>query len=666
MLLKTLAATAIFILAFTANAQVFIPFSNWSCNEFIQSQTTNLSSEFSQGTFNNTSVSGNSVTLNAGQTLGTYTSKVYDVFGGCSTMLSWSKFAWTTSMPFGKQLTTANEVVTDYASVSPGLMNNLGGLWYLNESASPARDATINSTNLTNSSGMTFGGSGKLLNAPTFNTGYLNNSSPSAAIKTTGNQLSVSLWAKRATNTSTGTLVQCGPTGGFVIAVGVNPYTGSTIKVTKYAVIDIAAGNFPSDTNWHHLAVVYGSSGITTYVDNVVVGTSTDTQNFSNCAGAFSIGGQEAQWTGQIDEVGIWTRSLTAQEVQQIYRRGANRLKFQVRSCTQNDCSDNPTWLGPNNTSATYFTELNNNTIPTTGLGAVLTKSPEVLFGSFPALTIPNNRYFQYKATFETDNTTFQPSFSSSTVNRGCVGGTLTFSSSTTWTLPAGCRRMVVTAHGGGGASARASAAGRKGTGGSGGRVIKTLTMPAGTVFNIGIGNGGACSQTAGSGGYSGGGGGSAGSTCGTGQTGGGSATGGVGGIGSGTSCAGGNGGYGGGGGGGSKTAGYFGGGGGGATVLSVGVIDYVVAGGGGASGSSNGGPAGNGGNACVGYSGSDGGPGSTGSSAGGGGGGACTCLGGVCDADPTTDGALGGDTAGTTCQASNNGSDGSLTITWQ
>ena len=59
----------------------------------------------------------------------------------------------------------------------------------------------------------------------------------------------------------------------------------------------------------------------------------------------------------------------------------------------------------PNGTSGTYFSELNNNTTPITGLGDVKATLPSMLFSSFTSPPSAN-QYFQYRTIFESDSST--------------------------------------------------------------------------------------------------------------------------------------------------------------------------------------------------------------------------------------------------------------------
>ena len=112
---------------------------------------------------------------------------------------------------------------------------------------------------------------------------------------------------------------------------------------------------------------------------------------------------------GDLDEYAIWNRVLSAAEVLNLYRRGANRVRFQFRSCTSTTCADAPAWRGPNGTNTTYFSELYNNSVQLAQTGDALYTVPFMLFSNFTSFAIPSNRYFQYQLTLQTDNVTYSP-----------------------------------------------------------------------------------------------------------------------------------------------------------------------------------------------------------------------------------------------------------------
>lgn len=48
---------------------------------------------------------------------------------------------------------------------------------------------------------------------------------------------------------------------------------------------------------------------------------------------------------GDLDEVALWHRALSASEVHALYRRGASRVRFDVRGCAEATCAADPPWV---------------------------------------------------------------------------------------------------------------------------------------------------------------------------------------------------------------------------------------------------------------------------------------------------------------------------------
>ena len=161
---------------------------------------------------------------------------------------------------------------------------------------------------------------------------------------------------------------------------------------------------------WTHVAYTftYGTStSIKMYIDGVEqtggwwnTGTGNEAPYVSNEAlwigGSNFNGGVAVDYPtdGRIDEFMMFRRILTATEIANLYKRGALELQFQVRSCDDAACSGE-TFVGPDGTAGTYFTELLNTGFVTPQYG-------------FPSNLLPN-RYFQYRATFETTDSTYRP-----------------------------------------------------------------------------------------------------------------------------------------------------------------------------------------------------------------------------------------------------------------
>jgi hypothetical protein len=195
----------------------------------------------------------------------------------------------------------------------------------------------------------------------------------------------------------------------------------------------------------------------TNYLSNTAINTDVDVST----TGWLRLGSSSASDSaidGYLDEVAIWARELTASEVQQLYRRGANRIKYQVKSCmdelcqcasfnttpqgSANDCDGDGTpnatdlddafkaeFVGPGGNGMTTYSELYNrssgdmtfncsaNTTDSdasvcvddeiTLVGDSLTTTPSFSFSDFPASAQPpNNRYFQYRVMMEAEDNT--------------------------------------------------------------------------------------------------------------------------------------------------------------------------------------------------------------------------------------------------------------------
>jgi hypothetical protein len=151
---------------------------------------------------------------------------------------------------------------------------------------------------------------------------------------------------------------------------------------------------------------------VSLYVDGILNSSATSPSGPASTNGDVYIGqfgGGSFYYSGLIDEVAIWNKVLNATEILQLYRRGANRIRYQVRSCPDSICSSNPAWQGPDSTNQTYFSELNNNAVPSDGgdltsSDSVQATLPTMTFSAFGALTLTPNRYFQYRAIMESDD----------------------------------------------------------------------------------------------------------------------------------------------------------------------------------------------------------------------------------------------------------------------
>ena len=163
-----------------------------------------------------------------------------------------------------------------------------------------------------------------------------------------------------------------------------------------------------SDNQWHHVVSRFNSTHASIYVDGTLsanaVFSGDAPNNFPLRIGRPHTDGY--YYDGLIDELAIWNRSLSSDEINSIYKRGATRLNLTVRSCDDAVC-DTET-----------FTDINES-------------SPQNL----SSYNIGNSQYFQYKVDFSTVNLSYSPLLYNVTVFYG-TGTSDTVSPNVTLNLP--------------------------------------------------------------------------------------------------------------------------------------------------------------------------------------------------------------------------------------
>ncbi len=166
---------------------------------------------------------------------------------------------------------------------------------------------------------------------------------------------------------------------------------------TAFASINDQTISGAISSGWNHVVLIYdknaGSDQQTLYVNGVSTATANLTDAINTNANSLIVG---QLFKGTIDETAIYNRALSATEILDHYKRGAVRLKCQVRSGSTNPPAGN--FIGPDGTTGSFYSELSNST---TGL---------------PSLSLTNvsdNRYFQYKAYLETDTSSYSPELKS-------------------------------------------------------------------------------------------------------------------------------------------------------------------------------------------------------------------------------------------------------------
>ena len=216
------------------------------------------------------------------------------------------------------------------------LTTNLTNYWKLDEATGNAVDVIGGDTG-TNSN-VTFAAC-KIHNGAVFNglTASLGLASP--PLNGTVTAFTVSAWF--FTTTSTGALYVlgiCGPA-----ACATRDWSGFFRLSTKNIGVVYCKGSSlyevytttnPIEINtWYHGVVTYDNTYLTLYINGVaLINPNVGTGLGYSSSYASVIGGRPGPaslWNGKIDEVGVWSRCLTATEVKELYANGgANQYPF--------------------------------------------------------------------------------------------------------------------------------------------------------------------------------------------------------------------------------------------------------------------------------------------------------------------------------------------------
>ncbi|MFC2061674.1 LamG-like jellyroll fold domain-containing protein [Elusimicrobiota bacterium] len=369
-----------------------------------QTDDDNTELGFSSGTHNETQWDGVNSWLEltgTGQNsgTGTFTSRVLDV----GTTTAWGSIQWIPERPLYKELPDSGVKETDYSTGAVDMSANIL-LMHLNESAGVSGQAISDTSGEDNSSIFTHTGSGGMVSGGRFNNAaYFDGSGDYIDC---GNDSSLNVqdlftieaWLK--TDLSSESTIVSKKDG--------NPFPGYNLRIANTGSIRINLNHALdgwkqgykaiNDNKWHHIAWTFDGSSSTIYIDGqldrsfVMSTTAIPTTNLY--IGKTAYDGTSFQ--GIIDEVSISSRALSSEEVFERYMRGTVRVQYQVKSGAGNPPIGN--FIGPDGSTSTYYSELNNQTAST------------------PTLNITNladNRYFQYKAYMETSISTYSPELKS-------------------------------------------------------------------------------------------------------------------------------------------------------------------------------------------------------------------------------------------------------------
>ncbi|MBS1958893.1 MAG: LamG domain-containing protein [Bdellovibrionales bacterium] len=318
---------------------------------------------------------------------------------------SWSTFSPTPLAPYSKQIVASPGETSAY-SLGGIDVTGLVGYWNLNGAAGPIANGTVFtdlSGNGNNGTAASSGSimqrvSGKLSDGVYFdgNDTVVIPSSPSLKL---GAYMTLTGWVRPAAFQAGWHAIAGKGLYDYWLEIGssyggyMRPCMGRNSNPTDYEVLS----DVPIPINrWSFVAGTYDGTTTKIYVNGVMTNSRVVGGPIQVSDDPFAIGSADSTefLNGSVDEVSVWNRALDASEIMALYQRGAMQLKYQVRSCATYNCSD-AAFVGPDQTTNTFFSDFTNTSsgLPVFDISAIV--SP--------------NRYIQYKAFFESDDSLYSP-----------------------------------------------------------------------------------------------------------------------------------------------------------------------------------------------------------------------------------------------------------------
>ncbi len=357
-----------------------------------------IGNEFNQGDYGNTfySSSDAGVTL-SGSNEGSFTSRVFDA----EDVVSWNSLLWQPLAPYGKNLPSGSIQENIYERDNADMRGNIV---LLNFDEITGSDSFIDNS-LQGAGGScgstcpTMGVSGVLNKAASFN------GTTDAVVITDRAELNVTSqitlmsWVRWSINPTTGSQWTS------IINKGVDSQYrlqhNSSNTAFEMAIRTSSGARWAHSTTvpqvgvWYHVVGTYDGSEIRLYVNGQLEGTASHVGNINTTTGNLFVGSRSSSdrhFNGLLDEVAIWNRALSAQEIESIYKRGVLNAEFQARSCSNSNCTGID-FTGPTGTSS-YYSER----------GEFLNQLPQKELQG-----VSDNRYFQYRFFLRTTDENYLP-----------------------------------------------------------------------------------------------------------------------------------------------------------------------------------------------------------------------------------------------------------------
>lgn len=217
-------------------------------------------------------------------------------------------------------------LVDPMASISNSLLSGLTAYYKLGE-ASGTRADELGNYHLTASGtpGNAVGIIGNGLSLTAASSQYITRSGSIAAI---GTSRSFSVWVNPTSTSLTGRrgIISNGAgaiDGGVNFQIEIGAIANGKIGIYQSGIGNAAASSAAVAGTWYHLVALVTGTSSSLYINNsltVTLGPGIENNNNLNL---FVGVGYNGYWDGVIDELGIWTRVLTNNEIAALYNGGA-------------------------------------------------------------------------------------------------------------------------------------------------------------------------------------------------------------------------------------------------------------------------------------------------------------------------------------------------------
>lgn len=314
---------------------------------------------------------------------GIYTSKILDATG----YSKWENISWETEVPYGQELPSNQVLETGNFIRGMDMTGNLG-LWHMNESAGNIVDSSGNGNNGTVNGGVAYSQPGKMGTALSFNGSDSYVFIPNHSSLNPEDELTLLAWVNWDID----------PALGLSHASIINKYGDNQYRLhhtNSNSAFEFAVRTAPNGDRWvnsvtkpqagvwYFVVGTYDGSDLKIYVNGNLENTASHGGDLVTSTSDLNIGRRTSNdrfFDGTIDEVAIFDRALSSQEIEDIYKRGVLNLDINVRSCNDNTC-DTEIWKDLDDSSP--------QNLSTNG--------------------VSDNQYFQYKFDFDSDDTDFTP-----------------------------------------------------------------------------------------------------------------------------------------------------------------------------------------------------------------------------------------------------------------